>query len=331
MTSIRNFTIVATACTAFLGAALPALADAVALAPRWKKNETVKYDITMESVRKSQVEGDKDTAATQRFVQEMRLIRTVIATDEAGGATLSLMYDRVKMHAFADKSIMTFDSNMPEADDEPNPFSPSLRRTVRRPITVQVDRGGKVLAIEGTDDPEIKEEHELKRAPLAQTLIGDDVLRKTLRPLYGLENAPATAKPGDTWTTSDVSVRPPVGSLTVDATHTLADAAAGVANVKTTGAVKLSPAVGNMSVNAQLVSHDIKASAAWDAALGQLKSYQSDQHVVISGDDPSGSKRTLDSTARITITRVEPGAKAEAAPVSAPSAPPVPPAAEKKK
>lgn len=75
--------------------------------------------------------------------------------------------------------------------------------------------------------------------------------------------------------------------------------------------------MGPTAVKAALDSFDVKATTLWDAQAGNLKSYSSEQKVIITGEDRSGGKRTLDSMAKISLKRLDDAAPAK--PASAPT------------
>ena len=94
-------------------------AEAVSLRAKWAKGDVAKFDVVMESRRKSGVEGRDESVQSQRLLQELQLTRRVLDANEQG-ATLSIVYDRVQMNIFADRSILKFDSAAPAAEDAGN-------------------------------------------------------------------------------------------------------------------------------------------------------------------------------------------------------------------
>lgn len=277
-------------------------ADSVSLRAKWAKGDVAKFDVVMESRRKSGVEGRDESVQSQRLLQELHVTRRVLDANEQG-ATLSIVYDRVQMNIFADRSILKFDSAAPAAEDAGNELAAMVRPVVGLPITVKIDAAGNVLSIEGNEEPAPKTDQDLQRASMARSLIGDEIFSRVLAPLYGLPHAPERGAPGDAWTSEEVNDRPPLGVLTLDAKHTLGSVADGAATVTTTGTVKLTRAVGNMAVKADLTGQEIKGTALWDTIAGSIRSFDSEQKIVISADDPSGSKRSIESVAKITISR----------------------------
>lgn len=263
--------------------------EGVKLSSAWTKGDATSYRFKVESMSTRTMLGDEGGTFTQIYRQEGTLTRRVLATDDKGGATLSIVIDAMKFQVSSGQTVLWYDSAFKGDSTRTNELTEPVLTAVGRPIVVSVDAQGNVKTIEGNQDPEVTNEQDAQRPKIPQAILGDVVVKKVWRPLYGLAGAPAEAPAGGTWAFSDQTVDGRLGIYTYTLNHTLKGVSGSDAAIDMTGDVKFQPAVGPGSIKAELKGAEVRGSIVWDAAKGTLKSHETVQMTTLEGE--GGGKR----------------------------------------
>jgi hypothetical protein len=280
---------------------------AVELAPKWAADGVTRYDFAFESTLDSTVIGSEEGKYSQRHYQEGRLVRRVMRVDD-DGVTLSMMLERLKVEIRTPSLPgISFDSDSPASKDEGNDLAPIVRHVVGRPVTVRIDKAGNVQSIEGNEDPPPQNEDDLKQARVAQALLGDAVVKKLWRPLYGLEGAPAKAGAGETWRTEDKTPNPSIGMMILTSEYKVEGVEGTDARVGITAGLQIIAESGPGAIKPEIKSQSYRGEARWDAAAGTLAAWRTEQ-TLNQIQERNDVRRTVDTVVRTRLTRLAPGA-----------------------
>ena len=291
----------------------PGTGPRVDLTPKWVKGDAVRYEFEFMSrytMFQSEEQGGKKGGELYRA--EGRLLRRVLAVDDQG-VTLSFMIERLHVQISTGTVVTHYDSDFGDDPDRKNDLTGPVKATVGRPITVRVDKSGKLVSVEGNEDPEPDpNQPENARPPRpVEGVIGTPEIRKLWRPLYALDKKSLDSRVGDRWTIEDISSDGSLGTFGIELHNELKGAADGVAHIDIIAGVDFTPAIGHAPVHATLTGSDVKGEIDWDTSKGMLKSWTTTQDMKMDMER-GGEKQRRESTTRTAFTRIEPGAVKDA-------------------
>ena len=249
-----------------------------------------------------------------------RLLRRVLAADDQG-VTFSFMIEQLHMQVSTGTVVTHYDSDFGDDPDRQNDLTGPVKATVGRPITVRVDKSGKVVSVEGNEDPDPdpnQPENARPPRPIAG-VIGTQEIRKLWRPLYAIDKKSLDSRIGDRWTIEDISSDGPLGTFGVELHHELKSVADGVAHIDITADVDFTPAIGHSPIHATLTGSDVKGAIDWDTSKGALKSWTTTQEMKMEMER-AGEKQRRESMTQTAFTRMEPGSGKDAKDASKPAA-----------
>lgn len=296
------------ACAVVMLGAQALAGESVTLEPRWANGATAGYTFVIENTQATTTVGSGEGAlaktSTMTTTQKIDLTRKVLQESKgpSGGMVLAITYTRVQVRLAMGEESIDVDTSLPPEKDGDVELGESCRQTVGRTYQLWFDESGKLVKIDGNNLTQ-------GNAPTSQSLIGDEVFRSQLAPLYGLPGAPKKASVGDKWGGTTRQAAGHLGTIVTEMSSTLASAAGGVGKVSISGTPSITPAVGPMALKTQVAKGSLDASAEWDSSAGGLKSWDSTRAMTYSVEGPGG-KTSIDGTLKIKIQRQDAGGEA---------------------
>ena len=298
---------------------LPAQADDAAnLRPKFSTGQETRY--TMEFAANQSTSSPAFSGAEQRTVysQKLGLLRRVKEASDAG-TTIELVVESAKVSMKSGPMMSEdFDSASPPEHDATNQLAGGIRAIIGKPVTIRLGPDGRIASITGNKEliPQGPE------GQVAQALVGDEMLRSTLSPLWSLDRAPATATTGQKWQRIDQAPAPPVGTMTVTTDQTLTSIDKGKALIDVSGSIELKHD-GN-SLPAELKSSSLSGQYIWDTVAGMLERQEVVQKMEMSAT-LQGAAFTIASDLTVKLARVDPAAPGDKPVPKSPPAPADPP------
>lgn len=290
-------------------AAQPQLARTVDLRPRWQPGAESRLVLTLE--QSNTVSGQMGLGDTEQVVkQEITLRERVIKADPEAGATVELIYERVKVKLDSDAGSVDFDSDKPDGDGKPKPqrkndgldflddmvaqsIEPYLKRIAGTKLTVTIDGDGKITSVEGGES--------LTVPGLGGPVGGLKPNADGLSPLFGpittmQQGQAARVKVGDTWTHSDTFDLQPLGGMKMVTKHALKSIDGSEATVTFMGHIE--PGTASPTAPLTIKMGNYSGSYVWDTRAGRLQSMKGNQetHIettAVSGGASMKSKGTM--------------------------------------
>lgn len=296
----------------------------VDLRPQWKKGAESRMVLTIKS--KNTVTGGMaggDAANEQVMDQEITIRERVLETDPEQGATVEMVYERIKFKMQSDAGDVDFDSGDPNApkpggdgaagapktgkknapvrhndgldDIVTDMITPSLKQSVGTRLTVKFDNAGRITSVDGGGGLSIG-------GMLAQ--VGPAATPEAMASLFGpisstSGGAPSKAAVGDRWSDkSDLSVGP-LGGVKMATDYSVQSVSGGVAKIVFTGRVE--PKSAGQSAAIKINRAEYNGQYQWDAQRGRLKSAKVEQVTDVSVGTAGGA--SMKSTATTTVER----------------------------
>lgn len=291
------------------------------LRPRWELGDTIRYVMTLRSdneiieakadVALKSKPGAKpqanpsagqpavvaDPAIKQKLTQEITFTLRPVKVEPEAGATVDMVYERVKIHMITGDDELEFDSSKPAKGDEDNPLRMLTDGMVGAKQTIRFDRDGQVTSVGGGGQPGI-----------------DEALRKLgggagvaggvggAGDLFGMIRSGGTGatlvKVGDNWTHSDELDVGAFGGLSMVTNYVLRSAGSGRATVQMTGKLESKSADGPTGP-VKLGPTRLMGQYIWDTSRGQLLSLENEQEVQMSLGGPDGTSMKSKQTMRV--------------------------------
>ncbi|MGQ0629176.1 MAG: DUF6263 family protein [Phycisphaerales bacterium] len=280
--------------------------EKVDLRPRFEKGEEIRYTMTVRNDSRGTISGipgmpavpelpdlsrpEKDQPAKedgQQMEQEIDFVLRVKEASAEKGATVEMVYERVRLKMTSGGSTLEFDSAKPPAkgkeDDGADLLGPIVKGLVGTTMTLEVDSSGNITKVTGGDN--------LAMPGLMQQagLVPD---AKTLGPLFGPVNSKKTGSGlvgvGEKWSNVDDLSLSPFGGLKMTTEHTLRSHKANEAEVYFNGRVEPQTESGRPASPLKLSQTGYRGKFLWDTRKGQLKGMESEMEVQMDGPGANG-------------------------------------------
>lgn len=297
---------------------LPGTGPRVDLRPKWTTGDTARYDFEFLNHWVARVPGDDgNKKGGQLYRSEGRLLRRVLAADDKG-ITLSFVIERLHMQVSSGTEVIHYDSDFGNDPARHNDLTDPVQATVGRIITVRVGNDGKIISIDGNENPPppAADPNKPDAAPptpppqVLQAIIGTPIIRKVWRPLYTLDKKFADSRIGDKWTTEEVTPDPSMGTYSLTLHNELKELTDGIAKIETVVDVDFSPLIGHGVVHAALTSSDVTGALEWDTSKGILKRWSTSQEMKLDAER-SGENQKLETKLTTTFKWFDPNAPKE--------------------
>jgi len=290
----------------------------VDLRPRWEQGEVIRYVMTLRShnriveakadavakpapkakLRPGQPAAVEDPAITQTLTQEITFTLRPIKVEPEAGATVDMVYERVKIHMITGEDELEFDSSKPAKGDEDNPLRMLTDGMVGAKQSIRFERDGQITSVSGGGQPGI--EQALRKLGGGAGIGGGG--GAGAGDLFGMIRSSGTGatlvKVGDNWTHRDELSAGAFGALSMVTNYMLRSAGSGRATVQMNGKLESKSADGPTSP-VKIGPTRLMGEYIWDTARGQLLSLENEQEVQISMGGPDGTRMNSKQTMRV--------------------------------
>lgn len=287
-------------------------ARTVDLRPRWVKGAESRLVLKIDqrnTTTSALGQGDSEQVVTQ----ELTLRERVLDSDPESGATVELLYERIKYKVDADVGAFDFDSAGSGAPAKPQPpkkndgldfldevatagLEPYLKKVAGTKLTVKFDGSGNITSVEGGEN--------LRQGGVMGPAGGLTPDAKGLAGLFGpigtmTKGQASRVKVGDKWTYTDALDLQPLGGLKMVTQHTLKAVRGDLAEVLFTGSIEPQSAAPTSPFKIQQAAYS--GAYQWDTRAARLKSLSTDQQTTIEALGAQGV--TMKSRAKMTVER----------------------------
>jgi len=261
----------------------------VDLRPKFTKGQEVRYSIKLDS-RDTGSESGKQSSD-----QEFVILLRCTDTDPESGASLDLVYERVRMKVNNGLMNIDFDSSKPAKDEDP--IDAALRSLVGLTLPVKMDPDGNITSVGGGLG-------ELAGA-MGGEFSGADVVKNIFGPITTDKKSPGKAAVGETWTTED-TMGGGMGQMRITMNHTLASHSGGKAIINTSGKVTMEPsnAGGGKAPQVRISDSTITGKTTWDTELGMLRDMDSRQKFTVQTRQGGGPASTTTQEMNVQVKRI---------------------------
>jgi hypothetical protein len=280
--------------------------ERVDLRSSWVKGEVAAYEFEIAGRWSTRMGEEEEKKIGQAYRQEGRLARRVLGVDE-GGVTLAFTIERLRLLVSSGVESMHFDSEAGDNPERANPLSEAVKAVVGRPVTVRVDKAGKLVSVEGNGEAEGDPgKPESSRAQIIKGVLGASVIRDLWKPLYGIEKRNPDSRVGDRWTTESTTIDPSLGTFGLTLRHELKEVREGVARIETIAEVEFTGAAGKGAARTTLAESAAVGEAEWDVMRGTLKHWTTSQEMKID-QEIAGQKQRIETGVTTSFVRAEGG------------------------
>jgi hypothetical protein len=251
----------------FVGTA-PAAAQGIGarevdLRPKFRAGQQLRYTMEMTNSSRPTQKGQPSLSSKAEF--GLSLKTKAVGAD--GGATVDLVFDRVKISTQTPEEKFEFDSSKPPKGDD-DIIGLMLQPLVGSTLTLTVDSAGNISAINGGES----------FAALGQFVAGGGDATKLFGPLFTVKKGTGMARIGESWENEDSLDNAMLGQFTMKTRHTLRSAVAGEAKVDMSGQIRpRSEAPGTGA--GQIKDSSFNGAYLWDTERGALKSMDATMRV----------------------------------------------------
>lgn len=292
------------------------------LRPKFKLGDQIRYTMNIDT--SSDVKSPSLPELDQKQVMRQEiglLIRVVEAGDE--GATIELVYERVKVAIESDAITAEYDSGAPGKSTRPSsrqpakkpasppsqdPLSPgglgdmddadilaaTMQGIVGSVMTIKLDSAGNIVNVSGGGS---------LTPPGGVGAIGGQGGGSWLVASPGQSGF---ANLGETWSTTSTLGGTPLGDFKMITNYTLRSASGGRANIAISGGIEsnasMSPGGGGGGGGAQIKDARYSGSYVWDTQLGQLREMQTTQSATVDGSG-MGVPMTMRTTSDVKVKK----------------------------
>lgn len=297
-----------------IAVAQPQLARTVDLRPRWQQGAESRLVLTLD--QNNTVSGQLGLGDSEQVVkQEITLRERVIKADPEKGATVELIYERVKVKLDSDAGSVDYDSDKPEGGGKPKPqrkndgldflddmvaqsIEPYLKRVAGTKLTVTIDGDGKITSVEGGESLTVPG----LGGPVGGLKPSADGLSPLFGPITTMQQGQASrVKVGDTWTHSDTFDLQPLGGLKMVTKHALKSIDGGGSEATVTFMGHIEPGTASPTAPLAIKVANYSGSYIWDARAGRLKSMTGDQETQIETNTVGGA--SMKSKGKMNVKR----------------------------
>lgn len=285
-------------------------AEKVDLRPRWEQGAAARYVMTIRSDNMVKPIDKAEPEQKQTIEQEFTLSMKAVKADPENGATVEIIYERVKVHLKTDDIDLNYDSDgskpvdpkkSPRRDQIDEAMDEALKQAfagmVGQRMTVVYDGQGNIKSVDGGVGLALPGLMDKAGAGMgkdaAASLFGPISTRKSGGGLVGL---------GEKWKNIDDVDLTPMGQFRMVTDYQLRSTRDGKADVVFTGRIEAPTEVSGKSPVA-IKGGGYRGQYTWDTRLGQLKSMTSEQQVTIEGQ--KGGIGSMSSTQTVKVERVE--------------------------
>lgn len=273
-----------------------ALASTVDLRPKFRKGDVAKYDLVLNSDNDFNTGGAAGAPAQkQKIDQNIGLKLTVLDSNPDTGATVELVYERLKFKSQGDLPGAEFDSSQPASKDAGNQAAQALRPLIGTKLTLTVDPDGNITEVKGGES--------FANAFMDQmqgNYVTPGGMNGMFGPVFSTRKAQTKAAVGDSWTYVDTLPGTMLGEMKLTTTHTVKSINGDLATVDLTGKYEVRNA--DTGLNLSVNNSSYEGSYVWDSEAGMLKSMQTRQVTNVRADIGGGAV-TVKSSSKTTITR----------------------------
>lgn len=246
---------------AVLFGAMPAAAQGtgareVDLRPKFRAGQQLRYTMEMANSSKPTKKGPPSLSSKAEF--GLSLKTKAVGAD--GGATVDLVFDRVKISTESPEQKFEFDSTKPPKGED-DMIGLMLQPLVGSTLTLTVDSAGNISAVNGGE----------AFAALGQFVAGGGDASKLFGPLFTVKKGSGMARIGESWENEDAIDNALLGQFTMKTRHVLRSAVAGEAKVDMSGQIRPRSEAPGAGAG-QLKDSSFNGSYLWDTERGALKS-----------------------------------------------------------
>jgi hypothetical protein len=259
----------------------------VDLRPKFEKGETVRYRLEMEADT-SLSGGALPTGGDAKMQITYDLSLTATEVEPEKGATLALVYDRVRMKIDSDMILIDFDSTKPA--DPNDPMSAALAQMVGTTLTMKMDANGNITSVTGGG----------MLSPLTSSAGGKSP-QDAIGSIVSIKKGGGVVKVGESWTNEDTTADSILGGFRMITTHKVKRVSGGKAYVSVDG--KMTPLSEGPGSTVTVRKANYDGEYVWDAESGKLHSMQIDQSAEIAAT-VGESDVTQTSSSRVRITKL---------------------------
>lgn len=277
------------------------------LRPKWEKGQEIRYVLTQHADNTtgtgttpsapkgrstSKPGGGASNSGDQKLDQEITFVLRVKETDPEAGATVEMVYEKVKLKLAAGETTIDFDSSKPPKADDP--MAAALGQLAGTTMTIKLDASGNITSVTGGGDT-------LGLGALlgqqGGSLLPKDALGSII-PTSGKKDG--QAKLGETWTNVDEIGGSLLGGFKMRTTHKVDTFSRGIATVSIHGGIEPG-SEGDPSVY-RIKGASTNGSYQWNTTTGQLDRMEMTQNTEIESD-ALGTKTRMTSTSTTTVQR----------------------------
>lgn len=228
----------------------------VDLRPKFRTGQQLRYTMEMTNSSKPTKKGQPSMASKAEFGLSVK----TKSMGADGGATVDLVFDRVKISTETPEEKFEFDSSKPPKGED-DMIGLMLQPLVGSTLTLTVDSTGNISAVNGGE----------AFAALGQFVAGGRDANKLFGPIFTVKKGTGMARVGESWENEDTMDNALLGRFSMKTRHVLRSAVAGEAKVDMSGQIR--PASEAPGAGAgQIKDSSFNGSYLWDTERGALKS-----------------------------------------------------------
>jgi hypothetical protein len=269
----------------------------VDLRPKWEKGQRIGYVMTIKSESDAgglalpdPTGGPAKKPNPTTMDQEITLLLNVVESDAEKGATVELVYTKMKVKLKSDAMEMDFDSSKPAKAPAKKSNDPldqmltgdageqALRDMIGEKMTMVVAPDGSIKSVTGGD--------KLAMGGLIGQLTGgagagaQNVAQGLIGPIVTKKSGGGVVRVGERWTNADGMSVGPFGEIEMKTDHTVRSISNNMADVMFKGGIE-PKSLSQTSSPMQLRDVNYTGRYLWDAARGQLAEMTSEQSSTI--------------------------------------------------
>lgn len=285
-------------------------AGKVDLRPKFEPGQTTRYVMTVTSDNTVKPQDKQEPEQRQTITQEFTLSVRTVKSDGESGATVEIVFDRVKVRLKTDELDLSFDSDPakspppakgPRKDEIDEAMEGVLRQAfqgmVGQKLTVVYDGNGNIKSVEGGGGLGLP-------GLMDKAGVGSpkDAVGGIFGPITTRKSGGGLVSVGEKWQNVDEVSVGPFGEFRMVTDHQLRSSRDGRAEVTFNGRVEpASAAPGAAPVSVK--GGGSRGMYVWDTRLGQLRSMTSEQQMNLEGT--KGGLGSMSSTQTVKVERVE--------------------------
>ncbi len=221
------------------------------------------------------------------------VIRVTKEASQEDGATVELVYERLKVSLKHGDSEIFYDSTAPKRpNDDSDLMEPFFKGIVGSRIAIKFDANGNIKDIQGGDGGTMP--GMMQQAGLDPKSIGS-----LFGPISSSKSGKGLYKVGEKWNNVDDVDNAMIGRFRMVTEHNLRSANPLNADVYFTGRIEPGSESGRPGSPFQIKDSRYQGKYTWDTALGQLKSMESEQEITLDSAAAQGKNLKAKTTVRV--------------------------------